>query len=349
MNRLLKILTIIPILLIWFFYSFVSATDNSDCWTFGILSYQQDWWTNSFRIVDQVRETENYNFTKFLTLEQQKAIITKNDLNTAILNLKKYCCTIELWWLSQNDKTCKNDKTFFNPNSLDSPYLFDHIFDVIMRRLNWLSGDNNIYTNMTLDDKWSERRNWINEKATSTWGTPPQTIIEKYKNFWEQSPGELWYNIKEKIYPIIGMWNSDFLSYVWWLWNSEDSLSVSNALTKYNERSLYDRYINACALSSYFYTLLNLWPNSEDKNKVIQVISNLSCDNVLQKQIIWENKYTSLVSQNSSNLFSSNYINWYTEYLSKRQTILEDLWTKSKDRRLDNIRAIPCLQRKCTK
>jgi hypothetical protein len=45
--------------------------------------------------VDQIRETTDYPYTNFLTIEQQKAIITKDDLNTALLNLKKYCCSKE--------------------------------------------------------------------------------------------------------------------------------------------------------------------------------------------------------------------------------------------------------------
>jgi hypothetical protein len=38
---------------------------------------------------------------------------------------------------------------------IDSPYLFDHLFDVVMRRLSGLTGESDIYTetNMSSDAK----------------------------------------------------------------------------------------------------------------------------------------------------------------------------------------------------
>ena len=170
MKNLNKIL-IIPILIFCFLFSFTLA-DNSDCSRFGAMTYKQNW-TNWFDIVNKSREVENYEFTKFLSIEQQTGIITKNDLNTAILNLKKYCCENKLWDLGKD--TCTKDKPFFNDNALDSKYLFDHLMDVIMRRLNWSTWDNDIYkkTNMSVDPLWAERRSRINSQAESTkWSTP---------------------------------------------------------------------------------------------------------------------------------------------------------------------------------
>jgi hypothetical protein len=181
MKNLNKILLMITTLCC--FIPCLTIADNSDCWIFGIDKYKQDWSQNWFSIVNQSRETNNNKFTDFLSIEEQKAIITKNDLNTAILNLKKYCCNNKLWWLS--NETCIDDTSFYNENSLDSPYLFDHLFDVIMRRLNWLDGDRNIYTKseMSLDEKWVERRNFITEQAISLEWATPQGIWKKYKEF----------------------------------------------------------------------------------------------------------------------------------------------------------------------
>jgi len=346
MKNLNKIL-IIPIILACSIFG-VSLADNSDCWKFGILSYK-----NWFDIVNTYWETNSYNLTKFLSIEEQRTIITKNDLNTAILNLKKYCCENEIWWLEQTLPTCENDKVFFNDNALDSPYLFDHIFDVIMRRLNWLSGDTNIYTktNMTLDGKWIERRNFITNQATSTKWSNPQIIIDKFKKLRTQSSSDLGYDISQNINDIFLRSDEDdesLLKYVNWEGKGE-SLTVANAMKNYSWWTLYDRYLNACALSEYFYALLNIWANSEDRGRTINRLSKGSCDEIVKNQIKWESSYVSLIEQRSSNLFLSNYIEWYKSYLYERQEKFQNLLKDSKNRRLDVIRAIPGLQRQCTK
>ena len=345
MKNLNKIL-IIPILIFCFLFSFTLA-DNSDCSRFGAMTYKQNW-TNWFDIVNKSREVENYEFTKFLSIEQQTGIITKNDLNTAILNLKKYCCENKLWDLGKD--TCTKDKPFFNDNALDSKYLFDHLMDVIMRRLNWLDGEINIYTktNMTLDDKWEERRKRINEKAESLVGAVPQTIINKFEETFKQSPSNLWYNIVSKIDSTFwSLSDQDFLLYVSWKWWTSESESVSNAMKNYKNRTLYDRYINACALGKYFYWLLDLWMNSSDKQIVINRTANNSCNEMIKRQIEWESNYVSSVIQNSSNLFLLDYFEWYMSYLNDRQEWLQKLWKDCVDRWLDVVRGVPSLQRYC--
>jgi hypothetical protein len=122
-------------------------------------------------------------------------------------------------------------------------------------------------------------------------------------------------------------------------------------LKKYNERTLYDRYINTCALAEYFYAVLDNWGNSKDKNAVIHKnstkTSTWACDKIVQRQIKWENDYVSLVIQRSSNLFLSNYVEWYMKYLYERQRKLQKLRKDSSDRWFDVTNAVPCLQHIC--
>ena len=178
MKKTNKTLIIIGVLACFLFN--LTLADNSDCQFFENHVYSQKGASsNWFDIVNQIRETTDYPYTNFLTVEQQKAIIRKDDLNTALLNLKKYCCSKE-WWLAKTSETCEKDKAFFNDNVVDSKYLFDHIFDVVMRRLNWMTWDTNIYTktNMTVDDRWYARREWISNQATSIeWSFPQNFII----------------------------------------------------------------------------------------------------------------------------------------------------------------------------
>lgn len=347
MKKLNKTL-IIPLLLGCFTLNLVSAADKTDCWKFWVMSYSDWWW--SFEIVNLSRWTSSNDFTNFLSIDEQLAILQKEDLNTALLNLKKFCCENKLWDLSA--ETCKKDQPYFNDNALDSQYLFDHLFDVIIRRLNWLTKDTDIYTqtNMSTDDKWTSRRNWIDEQAKSTAWSTPQTIINKYQEVWKQSPANLWYNITSRIYATFwDLSNQDFLIYVSGKWKTTESETVANAMKNYKEWTLYDRYINACALSEYFYSLLDVWTNSDDKNKTIKRLSDNSCDRIIERQIDWENAYVVLVIQKSANLFLSNYVEWYISYLYQRQQKLEKLIKDIWDRWLDVTRWVPHLENSTTK
>lgn len=116
---------------------------------------------------------KNGGFTLITNLWQDNTIknsniIDSDSLNVAFLNLKKNCCKN----LSTSDnetrsfyelhkQSCDADKTYFNENVPSSYYLFDHILDILIRRLN---GDKEeIYPNVTLDEKGQERRERIEE------------------------------------------------------------------------------------------------------------------------------------------------------------------------------------------
>ena len=351
MRKINKIL-IISFLAGFCFLNF-SLADDSDCGRFATLFYKQSK-NNWFNPVTQSRNTNKNKYSKFLSIEQQNAIIDNDSLNTAMLNLQKYCCehgdSNKSRWINQNSEVCIEDSVFFNNNALESPYLFDHLFDVMMRRLAWLTWEKNIYenTNMTVDDKWTERRARITEKAESTWWTTPQIIIQKYLETWKQSPSDLWYNISSKIYATFWDLSDDsFLKYVSWQWWSQESKDVANAIKNYNNRTLYDRYINACAMTEYFYSLLLVWVESTDRSQTIKRVSRWACHDKVQTQISAENAYVKLVIQQASNRFLSNYIKWYMDYLHGRSDKVKEKQQKIKDNFLDIVNAVPQLVREC--
>lgn len=343
----LKKILLVPVVL-WLLLNFIWA--KTDCDIFGHLPYTQQW-KNGFSIVDNVWGRNDNDYSKFLDVTTQEKIITKDDLNTALLNLKKYCCENELWWLNQKSKTCIDDKTFFNNNALDSQYLFDYIFDVMMRRLNGLTDDKNIYTSMTeVDDKWKEWRDRINSKATDLSWANPQEIIDKYNLYWSQSDPQMWYDITEKVYKTFNSSNhdQDFLAYVSGQWKTGDSTSVANAIKNYDKRTLYDRYMNACALAEYFYALLDVWLDSSDKDRVRERLSGGGlCNQIIQEQIDGERQYVERVEMDASNLYLSNYIEWYLWYLYNRWNKMKSLRRDSVDRFLDVVRAVPNLVNQC--
>lgn len=345
MRKLNKILTISFLTSLCILNFSLANNSDSDCGKFATLSYKQSW-NNWFNVVTQSRNTDKNKYSNFLSIDQQNAIIDNDSLNTAMLNLKKYCCENEQWGLTQKSKTCINDKVFFNDNALESPYLFDHLFDVTMRRLSGLTWEKNIYekTNMTTDDKWTERRTRITEKAENTWGTTPQIIVNQYVETWKQNPS---YNISSNVYAAFQYEDDVFLAFVSWQWSSEESKNVANAIQQYDQRTLYDRYINACAMTEYFYSLLNLWINSDDKNKTRNKISNWVCHSAVETQINAENAYVKLVIQQASNLFLSNYIKWYMDYLRGRSDNVKSKQEKIKNNFLDIVNAVPQLVRQC--
>ena len=319
--------------------------DDSDCGVFAIQQYINTWSEkNWFDAVKKFRWTDQNIFSNFLSVDQQIDIIDTASLDTAILNLKNYCCTNSLWWLKPEFAICVDDHKFFNPNSLDSPYLFDHLYDVIMRRLTWLTWDTDIYNNMTVDDKWAQRRWWISSVSESILWEAPQTIIDQYS--WNRSKTHQ-YDILENV--IWKFWSdsTDFLRFVSWNWNSQESKQISNAIKNYHNRTLYDRYNNSCALAAYFYILL--WQNQSlwDKGRTVGSMTN--CKTITQNQIQNENNYTKMVIQKTANQFNKNYLEWYLSYMNDRFIKLNSSWKNSTDRFLDVVRAVPQLIKQCTK
>lgn len=335
---------IVSIIVISSIFNISSAEDNkNDCQIFAILNYNDNKW---FKIVN---DSMNEDW------ERLQNITDKDSLNTAILNLKKYCCyhSNTTWWPDITSKTCQEDSEHFNDNSLDSPYLFDHLLDITMRRLNWLTWKNDIYKTMTLgdskwyDNKWLERRQLINKHAESITWDNPQEIIDDYSKFWSQSPLAKWYDINHNVHTnFLDKDRGDFLDYIkWWKW--DESINILEALKNYEERTLYDRYNNACAITEILYAILSKNWFSEDIREIRKL--NNECHKIVASQISSEVEYTSLVIKRSSNLFLSNYINGYISYLENRANNLKTTWKNSSDRFLDVVRLVPMLIPECTK
>ena len=327
--------------------------DNTDCERFAPSLYYQSWAKNWFNEVKNSRWTTTNKYSNFLSIPEQIdidneiGIIDSESLDTAILNLKKYCCENSIWSISPDHSYCKTDHSFFNSNSLDSPYLFDHLFDVIMRRLNGLSWDTNIYNNMKLDNKWSERRSKISSYAENLSWVSPQIIVTEYQKM-RSANNE--YDISSYVNnKFISDSTSNFLLFVSWQWDSDDSKKVKDALINYKNWSLYDRYRNACALTEYFYALLlGGDTDSTVKNETIKNITKWVCDDIVSNQIKSENIYTKLIMKKSANLFQKNYFEWYTSYMHNRMESLQSTWRNSVDRFFDVVRAVPQLIKNCT-
>lgn len=342
MKNLNKIL-IVPILLSCSILNLVSA-DNSDCGIFGKMSFKDSWW--SFPIVRESRGTQENILTNYLSVAQQQAIITNPDLDTAILNLKKYCCENQVWDLA-GSQTCIDDAPYFNDNALDSPYLFDHLLDIILRRFAGSSSDSEIYTktDMTTDEKWEAWRKNIDKRATSSKWDVPQTIINQYVSDWTPTP---YYDISNKFDWVFQNSDIKLLNYAnWSSW--PESEKIADIMRNYNLRSLYDKYRNACALSEYFYSLLHVGAPEEgsDRWKIQKRIPR--CKAIVQRKVEWENAYLAEIIKMSWNLTLSNNVQSYAKYLRKRENEFLKKMEELKDDWRAVERAVSCIAKKSQK
>lgn len=99
--------------------------------------------------------------------------LPKEALQQALTNLKAYCCTKDI---------CTSEEKQNLPKKYPkSAYLFDHLLDVNMRRLDGIQG---LAYGLTPDTAGKNWREYIQEVGEDTNGVQAQGIEEKYKTYW---------------------------------------------------------------------------------------------------------------------------------------------------------------------
>jgi hypothetical protein len=94
--------------------------------------------------------------------------LPSDNFTTVISNLKAYCCSQNLIPCSKDEKSNLPEK-----NYPESPYLFDHLTDMSMRRLD---GIPSLAYGKEVDPMAKVRRNTIDTIATDPTGTQAITI-----------------------------------------------------------------------------------------------------------------------------------------------------------------------------
>lgn len=315
MKTFLKIFYI-NLLFLWFFINWTINAYDNDCYIF---EWGEENGNHEFKIVDEIFK----NPDKKNVIER---FIDKKSLNFAILNLKNAC-------------NSKSDE-----NRIKSLYLFDHIFDIIMRKYAWIEKD--FYNWLSLDEKWKEWREYITKIATTKGRDNdedfknPNQIISKYK---EMRTTHKEYNINWELINI-------YASNHWILWNyiTESQKGwdkIKEIIDEYENWSLTDKYNNACDISILIYSIL-IWT----ENGFSEVSNNLvNCTNIAKNQIEKENNYTNIVIQKTTNLFQKFYVSKYVEYLNWRINKLEKTRKDSDDKFNYIANAIPKIVRNCKK
>ncbi|MDR0860805.1 MAG: hypothetical protein LBO09_07745 [Candidatus Peribacteria bacterium] len=200
---------------------------------------------------DIVRDiyTENGSFTLVKNKRtnatipsNHESIIDSASLNAAFLNLKANCCT-NTEFKTGNPKSCETDKASLPTNAPKSYYLYDHLFDITMRRLDGIK-DGNISDQAQLDPKGQERREEITKIMEGEKGTTPGIITTPYEKYRAINSNNLLVGFEQNSAEDANYYTTQMTTGA----NKEK-------LENYENRTLGERYKNTCNLVGYLYFL----------------------------------------------------------------------------------------------
>lgn len=235
-----------------------------------------------------------------------KNVFSDEAIKQVFDNLRSFCCL-------QKDFT-KYDNCTWVDTSRDFPYsayLFDHMLDVYLRRLDAKQKDENwedlIYS-LTPDPKWQEWREYISNIWNSKDWYVPADIVAQYKKAWDSQE-------------VFRSFSNDITNKSRGDWESH----INNVLSKYPDLTLWDRYYWACNIITYLYLqLVDNIPEATLKNRYT------NCNTLVEKRITAEKNYTDAVIQWKWTLLLEKNMSTYLEtYLfDNKMASLQDLVIK---------------------
>ena len=274
----------ILILSITFWYSFAQDSGQIDKWDCNKF-WERTWW-------DFWTEVESRQW-------KNEIVYPKESIIRAILNLKAYCCEINILW--SDTARCQYDKVkwLLKQNHPDSKYLYDHLIDIWFRRLDAM--DKLLYEKITPDPIWKERRDFINKKWSQEEGTTPIDILPKFKEQWTINKNYILADRED--------WNYNTQYQNEWTWKARE----------YNNRPLVNRYSNLCEIAAYiyWYLWLPLWDYT--RKNWYPWCKSLS-RNIISRNISFTK---AIVLKKSNKLLYDNINTYITNYIS--QSRLEKL------------------------
>lgn len=257
---------------------FSNHTNANDC---NIVSVNDDWIFKSL-------ENRWYN-----------NLLPKDAMVQVLINLKNFCCNQEVFQDASTNENCKKDsiiKTdWIYPSSA---YIYDHILDISMRRLDAKQKNDNwadlIYW-LEPDEKWLEWREFITKHANSKNGSIPLQISTKFKE-----TREAWINS-------VTAWNP-----------SSDTLWKNNVFENYSERKLVEKYKWVCETSIYLSLKYPGW----EKDKTKLNIAYQQCEIITNERIEKEFNYTKAVLMQKGNKLLHNNVKSYLDtYFSQNKLV----------------------------
>ncbi len=225
------------------------------------------------------------------------ATLTEEGLRRALINLKAHCCASQI--LGDNAQmlaSCKKDAKYLaeRTNYPQSSFLFDHIIDVMMRRL-MVDGK---YEELPLDKKAQEWREKTDRIADGADGVIPVAISKDYKKFWGLQPEFL-------IPEYNGVSAPEYKKAI------NDLESKKAIFAKYEDWNLNTRYYNLCQSAIYLMTHLPIDFWSEQ-----MALAQKKCSSMTQQNIVNEiTNLSRLISHKSELLLAQNMENYADAYL----------------------------------
>lgn len=200
--------------------------------------------------------------------------MTTRDLEIARDHLRSYCC-IEKPALSALIWKC--DNLVMWP---ESPYWYDHLIDVGLRRLDAES----LYPGMSVDTQWSGWRTFLKDTENMK---NPEAFLNAYTWYWIQS------------------WTYLFAYYTW----SDYWKGLGNILKNSKWFNLHDKYLNYCFISMMMYYQW-LWLHNID---IVTDWYYGTCLSMVKARIRQETSLAVMVSQYNAATLLTNAVSAYTK------------------------------------
>jgi len=248
-------------------------------------------------------------------------LLSNKDIGQSVLNLQKFCCGDEILsdWLNYCNVISKDG---IYPSSA---YLFDHILDVSIRKLDAKVEDENgknLLYNLEPDTVGKEWRDFITKHGNSSNGSVPLEIVNEYKRHWQ---------IKSNL---LTDWSPNN-KIPWW----------ENVFENYDEWSLWEKYNWICETSIYMY--ISLVPDADTKKLSL---AYRNCKSLINARIRNEYDYTKTVlMQKWNKLLNINIKTYLDSYFSQdKMTALQQLVFNIKNTFSEINKAIPELVPNCS-
>lgn len=211
-------------------------------------------------------------------------------IEQAFINLKAYCC-------AQKVIACTDEEKAILPKNAypKSPYFFDQLFDVTMRRLD---GVQSLAYGLEPDPTGKARREYTDQVAKDPNGAQAKTIEATYKE-----------------YRTLHIWATKDLNTV-----------AKNFFAKNNETlSLGDKYNKVCPLMKSFYEMIQSQPTiiwgKFETNSFFR-----KCDNLVSQRVSKESSYVKVLMITKSTQLLDETMKAYTRTYFVEEKLM-NLWS----------------------
>lgn len=276
---------------------------------------------------------QDYDKTLFATATKGHAAlqtISPQGLHRALINLKTHCCNANL--LNNNTQmlaSCSKDQLLIKgrTNYPESPYLFDHLVDVMSRRL---QVDGN-YEDVPADPQAQLRRKKTDQLAHAAEGTLPPALSKTY-----QENRALQHTLLLPSYN--GVSKGSYQAAL------NEIEKTNPRFGKYEQWNLASKYHNLCQSAIYLMTLLPGDFRSEEL-----VLAQEICSTQMQKLIHQEAQtLEELIIHKSDLLLLQNLKSYTDEYLiNTRAQRFEEKMVRMVSNLFGVMRMIPKLIPQC--